>query len=128
MPNQLPLDIQMGALPANWQGTPQQFADAIAARLSVITQQTFALFVVGATEPSSDVGPWLDTSTSIGTWKVWDSTTGNYQPMPLADESLRYILSPSAPDPDIFQLWVELNGSGKAISIKTWYNGAWHDI
>lgn len=118
----------MGALNASFQGTPQQFADAIAARLSIITQEVFALFRVGTTEPSSDVGPWMDTSTSIGIWKVWNPETGNYQPMPVADETLRYILSNTAPDPDIFQLWVELNGLGKAISIKTWYNGAWHDI
>lgn len=118
----------MGALPANFQGTPQQFADAIAARLSVVTQQSLALFVSGTTEPSSDAGPWYNTNTDPGVWYGWNPITGNYQPMPVADVSLKYILSDSEPDPSIFQLWVKLNGAGKALGAYTYYNGAWHDI
>jgi microcystin-dependent protein len=128
MPNTLPLIIQMGALPLNFQGTPQQFADAIAARLSVLTQQSLALFVSGTTEPSSDVGPWYNTTTEPGIFYGWSSTLGNYQPLPVADVSLKYILSESEPDPALYQFWIKLNGAGKALGAYTYYNGAWHDI
>jgi microcystin-dependent protein len=128
MPNTLPLIVQMGALPLNFQGTPQQFADAIAARLSVVTQQSLALFVSGTTEPSSDVGPWYNTQTEPGSWWGWDAVLGNYQPLPIPDVSLRYILSEAEPDPSIFQLWVKLSPVGKGIGVYTYYNGAWHDV
>lgn len=128
MANQLPLIIRMGALPTNFQGTPQQFADAIAARLSVVTQQALALFVSGTTEPSSDAGPWYNTNTDPGVWYGWNPITGNYQPMPVADVSLKYILSDSEPDPAIFQLWVKLSPAGKGLGVYTYYSGAWHDI
>lgn len=118
----------MGALPLTIQGTPQQIADAIAARLSIVTQQSLALFVTGSTEPASDSGPWLDTSTTIGVWKAWDATLGNYQPMPVDDATLKYILSEAEPSPATYQLWVRLNSAGKALGAYTYYNGAWHDI
>lgn len=118
----------MGALPLTIQGTPQQIADAIAARLSIVTQQSLALFVTGSTEPASDSGPWLDTSTTIGVWKAWDATLGNYQPMPVADATLKYIVSTATPDPAVYQLWVRLSVAGKAEGVSTYYNGAWHDV
>jgi microcystin-dependent protein len=128
MNNSIPLIIQMGALPLNFQGTPQQFADAIAERLSIVTQQALALFAAGSTEPAFNVGPWLDQSSSIGIWKGFDFVTGRYQPLPLADVSLRYILSNTPPNPTVFQLWVKLSNAGKGQGAYVFYNGAWHDI
>jgi microcystin-dependent protein len=128
MSTTLPLIIQMGALPLTFQGTPQQFADAIAARLSVVTQQSLALFVSGTTEPSSDSGPWYNTTTEPGVWYGWDPVLGNYQPMPVADVSLKYILSEAEPDPALYQLWVKLSPAGKGLGVYTYYNGAWHDV
>lgn len=126
--NQIPLILEMGALPLNFQGTPQQLADAIAERLRVVSQQAFALFAQGATEPPYNVGPWLDQSTSIGIWKGFDPVTGNYQPLPVADVTLKYILSVTEPNPNLFQLWVKLNSQGKGVGAYTYYNGAWRDI
>lgn len=118
----------MGALPLTIQGTPQQIADAIAARLSIVTQQSLALFVSGTTEPASDSGPWYNTTTEPGVFYGWSNVLGNYQPLPVADVSLKYILSEAEPDPAIFQYWVKLNSGGKALGAYTYYNGAWHDI
>lgn len=118
----------MGALPLTIQGTPQQIADAIAARLSVVTQQSLALFVSGTTEPASDSGPWYNTTTEPGVFYGWSNVLGNYQPLPVADVSLKYILSEAEPDPTIFQYWIKLNSAGKALGAYTYYNGAWHDI
>ena len=118
----------MGALPLNFQGTPQQFADAIAERLSIVTQQALALFAAGSTEPPFNVGPWLDQSSSIGIWKGFDFTSGRYEPLPVADVTLRYILSNIPPNPDQFQLWVKLSNAGKGLGVFTYYNGAWRDV
>lgn len=126
--NQLPLILEMGALPLNFQGTPQQFADAIVERMRVVSQQALALFAAGATEPAYNVGPWLDQSNTIGIWKGFSNVTGNYQPLPLADVSLKYILSSTEPNPSIFQLWVKLSPAGEGLGVYTYYNGAWRDV
>lgn len=77
MANSLPITIQMAALPPQVRWTPQQLGDAIAARLSLVTAQTFALFVAGSTAPLSNVGPWLKDGT---TWYVWYDSLGAYAP------------------------------------------------
>ena len=126
--NQLPLILEMGALPLNFQGTPQQFADAIVERMRVVTQQALALFAAGATEPQYNVGLWMDQSSSIGILKGFSNVTGNYQPLPLADVSLRYIVSNTEPDPNVFRLWVKLSNAGEGLGVYTYYNGAWRDV
>lgn len=73
--NTLPITIQMSALPPSVKWTPQQLGDAIAERLSLVTAQTFALFVTGSTAPLYDAGPFLKDGL---TWYVWDSVTGSY--------------------------------------------------
>ncbi len=126
--NQLPLILEMGALELNFQGTPQQFADAIVARMRVVSQQALALFAAGATEPAYNVGPWLDQSSTIGIWKGFSNVTGNYQPLPVADVTLKYILSSTEPNPSLFQLWVKLSPAGEGLGVYTYYNGAWRDV
>lgn len=129
MSNAVPLTIQMGALPLNFQGTPQQIGDEIAKRLTVVAQQSFALFVTGAAEPFSNVGPWLDTSVSpIGVWKNWDDATGRYQPITIIDEQRGYILSVDQPDPNKFKMWIKLLANGKSQSVNTFFGGAWTDV
>ena len=72
MANSLPITIQMSALPPSVRWTPQNLGDAIAERLSLVTAQSFALFVSGATAPLSNVGPWFNTNTNK--FKFWDGT------------------------------------------------------
>lgn len=81
MANELPITIQMGALPPSVRWTPQQLFDAGVARMSLVTAQTFALFVSGSTAPLTNVGPWFNTTTL--TWWVWDNGTGAYIPEPV---------------------------------------------
>jgi microcystin-dependent protein len=118
----------MGALARNFQGTPQELADAIAAQLRIVTQQSLVLFASGITAPSSDVGPWYNTNTEPGQWYGWNSVTGAYEPLPLSDIALTYILSVSEPDPNVYQLWIKLDPSGKGVGVYTYYAGAWHDV
>jgi len=126
--NTLPLTIRMGALPLNFQGTPQEMSDAMVERMTIEAQQSLSLFTKGAAEPSSDTGPWLDTSTNAtGIWKNWDDVTGRYQPIAIADTTRRFIASQTAPSPTDYTFWIKLNGSGKALGVYTYYNGAWTD-
>jgi len=126
--NALPLYIRFTSLPNNFQGTPQELADAIAEGLEILAAQQFALFQRGASEPSSDIGPWMDTSSTVGMWKAFDYITGRYVPMALDPLSLRYILSADTPDNTKYDVWFKLNGSGKATAVEIYYDGAWHDV
>lgn len=125
MSNTLPVTIQMGSLPPAIRATPQQLADMIAARLSLVTSQSFALFVAGSTAPTSNVGPWWKDDSS---WYYWDVNSGSYKPQILAPASLGYTIGPSAPDPDIYSIWIETAVSGSPLSINIWYSGAWVNV
>lgn len=81
MANTIPITIQMGALPPQVRATPQQLADMMVARMSLVTAQTFALFVSGSTAPLSNAGPWFNTNTN--SWWVWSDTDGAYIPEPV---------------------------------------------
>jgi len=125
MSNQLPLTIQMGSLPPAVLSTPQQLADMIAARLKIVTQGTFALFVAGSTAPVSDVGPWWKDNES---WYYWDVVSGSYQPQIIAPASLGYTIGSNPPNSAIYQIWIETNVSGSPLAVKTYYSGSWVDV
>lgn len=126
--NALPLYLRFTSLPQNFQGSPQEIGDAIADGLEILAAQQFALFQRGSSEPSSDIGPWMDTSSTVGMWKAFDYITGRYVPMALDPLSLKYVLAGSAPDNTSYDVWFVLNGSGKGTGIDVYYDGAWHDV
>lgn len=121
----LPVTFRAAPLPPSFSWTPQQYLDAIVARLSIQSDESFSLFTIGSTAPTSNVGPWLKNGI---TWYVWDAGTGSYIPEVLEFQSLRYVASASAPSQALYTLWIELNGSGKAIAMKYYSGGAWKDI
>lgn len=106
MANPLPVTFSASPLTPGKSYTPQQLADAIVSRLSLDSQTELSFFVTGSTAPTSNVGPWLKDGT---TWYVWDSTTGAYIPMLAENETLRYVASITAPDQDVYTLWIQLN-------------------
>jgi hypothetical protein len=105
----------MAALPVGFRGTPQQIADAIAERLELVTQQTFALFSVGATEPTSDIGPWAKDG---NTWYYFDSETGAYVPFVIPQASLQFQISQTEPTEDGINVWYEIDANGVPEAIK----------
>src|SRR4051812_16409201 len=109
MADSLPVTIQIGALPPAVKWTPQQLADAMVARMRLVTAQTFALFVSGSTEPSSNVGPWLKNGNS---WYVWSNTTGNYVPITIPASSLGYFIGSASPDHTVYNFWIETTVGG----------------
>jgi len=106
--------------------TPQQFADAIVARLTATSTNTISFFASGSVMPSSNVGPWLKDGTS---WWVWDTGLATYVVQPTAAVSLGYVAQ-QAPGPDhtVYTFWIQLDGAGAAQSIQYYSSGAWHDI
>ena len=125
MPNVLPLTIRSGSLPPNAKYTPQQFLDALATALQIESQQEFALFVSGAIEPVYNAGPFLLNGI---TWRVWKDGLGAYGPLVLEQESLKYVLSATAPDQTKYDVWIKLDGAGKGKGIFKYYSGAWTDV
>lgn len=80
----------MGALPPNFSDTPQSFADAIAAGLTVDLDLDSAVITgqVGGTEPLSNIGLWFppvtgSTTSPSGIVYAWNSTSAKYLPAPL---------------------------------------------
>jgi len=126
MSNPLPLTIDFGTLPNNGQGyTPQQLADRLSINGRVFTEQAFALFTTGATAPTSDTGPW---AANGNTWYYWNSDVGSYVPFLIPPESLKYSVGAVEPDPAIYLFWIQLDGSGSPLALKTYFGGAWVDV
>lgn len=123
--NELPIQISFGSLPPNVAWTPQQLGDAIAQRLSLVTSQSFALFVSGSTEPASNVGPWLKNGEE---WWIWSDADGNYVPQILSPASLGYFIGNAAPDPNIYSIWISTTVGGSPLAVSTYYNGSWTDV
>src|SRR6478609_3296710 len=123
--NVLPLTIQGSALPPNVRWTPQQIADFIWEKARIVTSQSYALFVTGSTEPSSNVGPWLKDGTE---WWVWNNDSGDYQPIAVPEASLGYFIGAVAPDPAVFRFWIETTVGGSPLALKIYYSGSWVDV
>jgi microcystin-dependent protein len=119
----LPLQITAGALPLNISYTPQQFAEALAERLQISTEQAFALFTYGAVLPPYDTGPHFLTTES--TWYYFDTSTGSYQPIRLNSKSLRYIISNTEPDSDDYDIWYRVAADGTPLDIRKYQAGQW---
>ena len=127
MATTLPIVFRASPLPGNFKGTPQQFLDAITARLSIQSDTDFSVFTIGSTAPSYNTGPWLKNGR---TWYVWDTTTGAYIPEILEFKSLRYIASTAAPSATDYTLWIVLDGTGKATDLRYYHvaGSAWKSI
>lgn len=125
MADSLPVTIQMGALPVAVKWTPQQLADAMVARMRLVTAQTFALFVAGSTEPGSNSGPWLKNDSE---WWVWSNVAGAYVPITIPAASLGYFIGENAPDQNVYAFWIQTTALGSPLALKIYYSGAWVDV
>ena len=71
----------MGRLPATFIGTPQDLADEMVQRMAIVSPSGTNFFVVGDTEPASNVGPWLKNGTQ---WWVFSEATKRYAPLDIS--------------------------------------------
>ncbi len=125
MSNSIPLTFRSAPFPDGYKAGPEEFKNDLVARLYAESTDTISFFAAGSIAPTSNVGPWLNNGI---TWYVWSDSLGMYVPQVMESASLGYIASAVAPDPDVYTFWIELNGSGKAISINYYYSGTWHDV
>lgn len=95
------------------------------ARMQLQTQQTFALFVTGSTEPSSNVGPWFKNGTEL---YVWSDSVGGYVPITIDPASLGYFIGSTTPDENVYQFWIETTVGGSPLALKIFYSGSWVDV
>jgi len=123
----LPVTFRAAPLTNPFTATPQEFLDAIVARLTIESQDELSFFVTGSVAPTSDVGPWIKNGI---TWYVWSSAVGAYVPETIEFESLRYIAAPTStpPDQNKYVFWIELDNTGKAISLNYYSGGAWKSV
>lgn len=125
MSNQIPLTVQVGNLPDAPSGeTRQQYAEAVASRLLVTISSDNATFVIGGSQPTSDVGPWFregvdGTGNTTYFLYVWSADQATYVPLALEQEQLRYWVGGSAPDQLVYDVWFETNTDGRLLSVRT---------
>jgi hypothetical protein len=80
----LPITITGSPLPEGENFTPQEFMDAIVARLALETQESYVLIGTGSVLPTSDQGPFMLNGTTL---YVWDSGSGAYVPQTIEFEA-----------------------------------------
>lgn len=79
--------VVAGKLPPTFQGTPQEFADALIRRLRIVSPSGINFIVIGDVEPTSNVGPWLKNGTQ---WWVFDTTINRYQPLDISESETQW--------------------------------------
>jgi len=125
MANSIPLTFRAAPLPERYKADPEQFKNDIVARLYAESGESIAFFASGSVAPSSNVGPWLKNGQE---WWVWSDDVGGYIPMLVPQETLKYAVQSAEPDPTKYLFWIQLDGLGSPLALKTYYGAAWVDV
>jgi hypothetical protein len=88
------LVIVAAQLPPDFSGNPQEFFEALVERMEIQSPQGTSFFVVGDSEPSSNVGPWLKNGTQ---WWVFDIDQGVYVPLDISASLNLLVIGPDDP-------------------------------
>jgi hypothetical protein len=126
MLNKTNLVIVAAPLPPDFEGTPQEFFEALVERMDIQSPSGTNFFVVGDVEPSSDSGPWLKDGDR---WYVYSSVEGGYVPINI-DDSITALFVVSSTEPDAPTessdptLWLRTSGS-RAVSWYGWDGLVW---
>lgn len=79
MPAAVTFTLSLAPLPLNFEGTPQEFAEAMVDRLTVTPTAPWSSFITGSVIPITDTGPLLyDSGSGNKEWRVWDTGLGAY--------------------------------------------------
>lgn len=117
----LPLNALMGALPNNY--TPENWqaaANMFASRLQISIDSAYSLFNIASVLPDQNIGPILLNGLQ---WYVWSDDLGQYIIMPLDGTQLKFIISPTAPDPNLYLIWWQLDSSNNPVA-PNYYNSS----
>lgn len=125
--NKTNLVIVSAPLPADFEGTPQEFAEALIERMEIQSPIGTNFFIVGDVEPSSDQGPWLKDGDR---WYVFSQTEGAYVPLNI-DDSLNLFTTgsvfPGIPGVGDSLLFLRTSGV-RAIGWYGWDGASWRAI
>lgn len=127
MPNVIPISFQTAGLDPAFTGTPSEMWAEGVRRLQAVSQQEVGLTVIGSTEPAFDAGPWYDTVNRQ--WKGWSNTTGNYQPVNIPTQSLRFAVQATEPAAAETLFWIVTDSiTGLPEDIRTFAGGSWTSV
>ncbi len=119
------LVLVLSPIPADFEGTPQELADALVERLEIQSPVGTNFFVVGDIEPSTDQGPWLKNGTQ---WYVFSPAAGRYIPLDISASTARLFTAgatePAAPEEGEALIWLR-TATGRAIGWYFWTGAEW---
>ena len=121
----IPFTITVGALPPLFDGPPQALLNQLEEILQISLNEGVAFFTIGGAAPTSNIGPWFNTSTNPGTWYAWSNSLGEYIPLNVPQSSLGYIITSTAPDHTVYQIWFQTDSGGNPTAINAWNGTAW---
>lgn len=125
--NKTNLVIVAAPLPGDFEGTPQEFYEAMIERMEIQSPTGTNFFIVGDVEPSSDQGPWLKNGNR---WYVFDPVLGRYVPINIDDSLHLFTIGevvPGIPGVDDPLLFLRTSGS-RAIGWYGWDGSSWRSI
>lgn len=121
------LYLRLRAINPNFKGTPQEFAEAIVAAMEIVAPFGITTFVTGATQPTSNQGPWLKDGKE---WWVWDDDQSSYIPLTI-DSSLPdfyYAQQATPPTNEGIFIWFKFNSANEPAGVYFLINGQWTNI
>lgn len=122
----LQLAVQGAPLPPNFIGSPQAFYEAILENMRVLFPTGQNSFVISDTEPTTNVGPWFNTSTDPATLYVWDEDDKRYVPQNIT-AAWPFTISATAPADNsngLKPLWLKIKGT-RALGWYLWVDTGW---
>lgn len=126
MPETVELPVTGAPLPPNFRGTPQEFFETILERMRVVFPTGQTSFVISDTQPTSNVGPWFNTSTTPASLYVYDEADKTYLPLNISP-SWPFTISAAEPTDDndgLTPLWLRIKGT-RAIGWYMWNGTIW---
>jgi hypothetical protein len=95
--------VQAAKLPATFEGSPQDWADALVKRMKIVSPNGTNFIFIGDVEPTSNVGPWLRDGTK---WYVFDPNIKRYVPLDISDSETKWFSvgasTPITSDPPVW--------------------------
>lgn len=122
------LFIQGAPLPPDFDGTPQEYFEAMLKRMRIVTPQGIVFFVTGSVKPSSDEGPWLKNGTQ---WWVWDDDAADYVPLDIsASLPPLFFLQEDEPESGVDTgLWFRINSTlNRVTGAFIWLGNEWKPL
>ncbi|NOS67895.1 MAG: hypothetical protein HOO67_06080 [Candidatus Peribacteraceae bacterium] len=114
----------MAPLPGDFEGSPQDMAEAMVERMEIQSPVGTNFFVVGDIEPTSDQGPWLKNGDR---WYVFSATDGKYVPINLEDSLDLFTIGatlPGQPGVNDPLLFIRTTGS-RSLGWYGWDGSTW---